>query len=118
MVWRDFRNLQVWEKGMALCSEVYSLTKALPKEELFGLTSQLQRAAVSIPSNIAEGRGRQTEKEFCNFLSIARGSCCEVITQLLICKQLGYLDEKQIDPALDLCDEVGRMLSSLMQNLE
>ena len=94
--------------------EVYDLIKKLPKEEIYGLSDQMRRAVVSIPSNIAEGQGRQTEKEFKQFLSIAKGSVFEVETQLLICVRIGYLSQEQIQNALSLCDEIGRMLTKLI----
>ena len=90
MAWSHYTNMIVWQKAMDLTDEVYRLTKSLPKEELFSLTDQLRRAAVSVPSNIAEGYGRQTDREFKQFLSIARGSVFEVETQLFICIRQNY----------------------------
>ena len=114
MSWTSYQNLIVWQKAMDLADEIYKLTRLLPKEELFSLSDQLRRAAVSIPSNIAEGRGRQTEKEFKQFLSIAKGSVFEAETQLLIGLRQGYYSSAQAENALKLCDEVGKMLTSFI----
>lgn len=93
MVCSDFKKLVVWQKAMALCHDIYLQTESLPKSELFGLTSQIRRCAVSIPSNIAEGQARHSNKEFIHFLNIAYASLAELETQLLICKNLGYLSK-------------------------
>ena len=111
---QSYKDLIVWQKSMTLTTEVYSLTKKLPKDELFGLTSQLKRAVVSIPSNIAEGNGRASKKEYSRFLSVARGSKSEVETQLLICVNLGYLQQSEIEPALNLCIEISKMLNAML----
>ena len=102
---------------MELTWEIYRLAKNLPATETFALSDQMRRAAVSIPSNIAEGHWRQTEKEFKNFLSIARGSCCEIETQPLICKQQGYFTDNDIKPSLELLDEIGKMLTAFILRL-
>lgn len=114
MAWKHYKEMIVWQKAMDLVQEVYRLVKLLPVDERFDLSSQIRRAVVSIPSNIAEGQGRQTEKEFKQFLSIAKGSVFEVETQLLICVRIGYLSQEQIQNALSLCDEIGRMLTKLI----
>jgi four helix bundle protein len=101
---------------MTVC--IYELTKAFPKDELYGLTSQLRRASVSVTSNIAEGRGRITEGEFRQFLSIAQGSTYEVQTQLLVAKQLGMGDEAILNQAEGLCNETSKMLGALIQSLK
>jgi four helix bundle protein len=88
-----YKDLIVWQKAMDLTEMVYQATKAFPREELYGLTNQVRRAAVSIPSNIAEGQARQSTAEFRNFLSLARGSLAEVETQLMIAQRLGYLTQ-------------------------
>ena len=103
---------------MTLLEEVYKLTKLLPNDENYGLCSQMRRAVVSIPSNIAEGQSRHTTKEFVNFLSIANGSKSEIRTQLQICIRLGYLTEKQCEKALSLCAEISKMLSVLHTKLQ
>ena len=114
----DYRKLVVWQKAMDLVEESYKITKLLPKDESFGLASQIRRAAVSIPSNIAEGQARHTKKEFLNFLSIARGSKAELDTQIQICIRLSYLTQTQAQTALELCEEVGKMIFSIMQKLD
>jgi four helix bundle protein len=88
---QTYRDLVVWQKAMELVTEIYKATERFPKEEIYGLTSQLRRAAISVPSNIAEGQGRLTKKEFHHFLGYARGSLLEMETQLLIAQNLGYL---------------------------
>ena len=110
---QHYRDLIVWQKAMQLVKEIYVLTKKLPKEELYGLSSQMQRAAVSIPSNIAEGQARNGSKEFYQFLGIATGSKAELQTQLLICVDIGYLSETEIETAMEICEEVGKMLYKL-----
>lgn len=102
---------------MDLVEEVYSLSKLLPKEETFALISQLHRAALSVPSNIAEGNSRNTTKEYLNFLGIARGSNSEVLTQLLICNRLNYLTEKQTEKAIALSEEISKMLNAMINKL-
>ena len=115
---KDFKELIVWQKSMKLAAEVYRITKKLPKDELFGLTNQLRRAAVSIPSNIAEGNGRDSTKEYLRFLYIARGSRSEVETQLLLCVELGYLQESDIEFVLGLSTEVAKMLNTIISKFK
>lgn len=114
MKYVSFQNMIVWQRAMELVDAVYVLARKLPKEELFSLSDQMRRAAVSIPSNIAEGRGRQTDKEFKQFLSIAKGSVFELETQILICIRQNYFSEEQAKPTLSLCNEVGKMLTALI----
>lgn len=102
---------------MDLVTAIYKATAGFPKDELFGLTSQLRRAAVSIPSNIAEGQGRLSEKEFRYFLGQARGSLMEVETQLLIGGNLGYLQKEAVNELLEACAEVGRILNGLFASV-
>lgn len=104
-------------KGNDLAEEIYKLTASIPKTESIGIISQLRRAAVSIPSNIAEGQMRQTTKEYINFLCIARGSNAEVETQLLLCSRIGYLSEEKIEKALSLTTEIVKMLNALISKL-
>lgn len=111
-----FKNLTVWQKAIALVTRIYVTTQLFPREELYGLTSQIRRAAVSIPSNIAEGQARHTSREFRHFLSIAKGSLAELETQLIIAENLGYLTES--GPIFDQLAEVGRMLSGLLASIE
>jgi four helix bundle protein len=113
----NYRDLIAWQKAMDLVELVYVLTRAFPREEMYGLTGQLRRAAVSIPSNIAEGQGRTSSREFLNFLSIAHGSLREVETQLLIAQRINYLQPDQADQALNLAAEVGRLTKGLMNAL-
>ena len=113
----SYRKLVVWQKAMDLVEEVYVLTKMLPKDELYGLVSQLRRAVISIPSNIAEGNERKSHKEHVHFLWIAMGSKAEVETQLEICERLDYLKTDQTKKSHTLCDEVGKMLNVLIKTL-
>ena len=114
MAWSSYKDLVVWQKSMTLTGDIYKLTEKLPKTETYGLSDQLRRAAVSVPSNIAEGHGRKTPKDFSHFLSIANGSCMEIETQLLICVQLKMLTENDIQNAISLLNEVSRMLTALI----
>lgn len=114
----SFRDLIVWQKAMELARQVYALTRRLPKEELYALGDQMRRAAVSIPSNIAEGQARDSRKEFANFLSIAKGSNAELSTQLELSTTLGYLPANATAPVSALCAEVGRMLTTLSSRLK
>ena len=102
---------------MELVESIYRLAAKLPREEKYGLTAQLQRAAVSIPSNIAEGHSRESTKEYLRFLSIARGSLAELETQLMLCQRLGLLAEADIEAVLKLADEVGRMTHGVQTGL-
>ena len=115
---QSFKDLIVWQKAMEMASMTYSLTKNMPKEELFSLTNQMRRAAVSIPSNIAEGYGRNSAKEYLQFLAIARGSLCELETQLLLCVRIDYLTEQEIQPIMDSLAEIGKMLMSIIKKLK
>ena len=114
---KDFKDLFLWQRAMDLVVEVYDLVKKLPKEELFALSDQIRRAAISIPSNIAEGQGRNSSKEFIHFLSIAKGSKAELETQLLLCVRINYLKELEIEKAMSLVEEVGKMPHSLQKRL-
>jgi len=114
---RSYQELVAWQKGMALVTDIYSCTQKFPKEEIYGLTSQIRRAAVSIPSNIAEGQGRLTSGEFKQFLGHARGSVFEVETQLLVARDLSYLSDEAVQALLERVQEVGRILSGLLSSL-
>ena len=103
---------------MDLTVEIYSIIKYLPREETYALSDQLRRSAVSIPSNIAEGQGRNSDKEFVNFLSIARGSLWELETQIEICERLSYIDSSQKGNVLTQTEEVGKMLNALAHSIE
>jgi four helix bundle protein len=115
---RSFEDLQLWKRSMELTEVVYRFSRDFPREELFGLTSQLRRSAISIPSNIAEGYGRLNRREFKRFLLIARGSNCELQTQLKIAGALEYGDRNLLDKAVALSDEVGKMLFSMLGKLK
>ena len=117
MIVRSYRELIAWQQAMDLVEAVYVTTKEFPSEELYGLTSQLRRAGISVPSNIAEGQGRKSTKEFVHHLSIAYGSLCEVETQVLIALRLAYLDEGRADRLLALTGEVGRLINGLANSL-
>lgn len=116
--YKDYKELIVWQKSRLLVKSVYLQTKKLPRDELFGLTNQVRRAVVSIPSNIAEGYNRHSDKEFIHFLKIAKGSAAEVETQLILCMDLEYLAESDIRETLSLVGEVLRMLGSLIIAME
>ncbi len=113
----DFRELKVWQKAMELTVEVYSIAKLLPREETFALSDQMRRSVVSIPSNIAEGQGRDSKKDFIRFLSVARGSLRELSTQLEICERVHYLTIEQTSRANRLIEEVDKMLNALSKSL-
>jgi len=113
----SYRDLVAWKKAMELVTEVYRTTERFPKEEIYGLTSQLRRAAVSVPCNIAEGQGRLTKGEFHQFLGYARGSLLEMETQILIAGNLGYLQQSQVSSLLELSAEVGRILNGLLASI-
>ena len=114
---RNHKDLIVWQKSMALVKRVYEVTRAFPHEEMFGLTSQMRRAAVSIPSNIAEGYGRIYDKERINFLSIALGSASELETQLMISEDLWFTANGDNAELSSLNNEVIRMLTSLIKGI-
>ena len=115
---RGYQDLEVWKAGMDFVTACYLATQNFPKCEVYGLTNQLRRAAVSIPSNIAEGQARQHKREFAQFLSIASGSVAEVETQLSISVRLGYLDQAQADDLLTRAGSIGRMLRGLRKSLQ
>ena len=110
MASRSYHDLVAWQKSMALVTDIYHHTRDFPTGEMYGLTSQLRRAAVSIPSNIAEGQGHLSVGEFRQFLGHAKGSSCEVETQLLIARNLGYLDDRCAKRLVEEVQEVGRIL--------
>ena len=112
-----YQELLVWKKAIGLVMEVYRATQKFPKEERYGLTSQIRRSAVSIPSNIAEGQGRLSKGEFKQFLGNARGSLMELETQIVISESLGFLDDLGATPLLDRCSEVGKLLNGLLSSI-
>ena len=115
---QHYRELIVWQKAMSLAKLCYQVTKRFPREELFGLTSQIRRAASSIPANIAEGHSRAHTKEYLNHLSIAKGSLAEVETHLILSRDMELLGEADLQKCLALADEIGRMLVALRTSLE
>lgn len=115
---KSYKNLMVWQKGFRVSLLIYKLTKLFPKEEIYGLTSQIRRAAVSIPSNIAEGYCRQRKLEYIQFLQIAFASGAEVETQLLIAKELNYITDSDYLETNNLLEEVMKMLNSLISKIK
>jgi four helix bundle protein len=114
---KSYRDLTVWQKSMDLVIMCYQLTSKFPKTETYGLSSQIQRSAVSIPANIAEGKGRSHLGDYIHHLSIANGSLKELETHLIIVGRLGYLKNEELEPVLNKCDEIGRMLNILIEKL-
>jgi four helix bundle protein len=117
MAVKSYRELIAWQKAMDLAVQVYELTKTFPREEIYGLTSQLRRAAVSVPSNIAEGQGRRTTKEFQRFLGYAYGSLQEIETQIMLAARLGYVRDEQESQLLEQWAEVGKLINGLSNAL-
>ena len=115
---KSYRDLIAWQKAMKLVSQIYDDTEKFPDRERFALTSQIRRAAVSIPCNIAEGQGRRTKREFHQFLGNARGSVMEVETQVLIALDRKFIDPKKAEVLLEMLAEIGRILNGLMDSLE
>ena len=115
---QSYRDLIAWQKSMLLVREVYLRSQGFPGNEMYGLTSQLRRAAVSIPSNIAEGHGRRSTGEFKQFLGHARGSLAEVDTQVLIAQDLCYLNAEQAEKLLSSAAEIGRIMNGLLISLD
>jgi four helix bundle protein len=113
----SYKDLVAWQKAMDLVTDVYKVTRAFPKEEVYGLTSQLRRAAVSVPSNIAEGQGRKGDGEFKHFLRLALGSLMEVETQIMIAERLGYLAPDSSQALLRNTGEVGKIMNGLIKSL-
>ena len=113
----QFENLKVWQKAMDLVTRVYQFTNQFPQTEQYGLTSQMRRAAVSIPANIAEGKGRSYQKERIQFFHMARGSAYELITLIRVSENLKYLKKDQSKPLLDSCSEITAMLNGLIQSI-
>jgi four helix bundle protein len=114
---KRYSDLVAWQKAIDLVEEVYKITKAFPRDEVYGLTSQIRRAAVSVPSNIAEGQARSS-REFIRFLSIAHGSLSEVETQMVIAQRLGYMNSDQAGQLGEMTAEVGRLFNGLSKSIE
>jgi len=115
---RPHQKLDAWKQAINLVVDVYKATESFPKEERYGLTSQIRRAAVSIPANIAEGAGRYSNREFAHFLSNAQGSASELETELLISNRLGYLDERAYSNLITPLDRIGRLITGLSKHVE
>ena len=113
---KNHKELLVWQKAMQLVVDVYNLIRLLPKEETYGLSDQMRRAAISIPSNIAEGNARSSLKDMVHFLYIAQGSRAELETQLELCELIGYISKERLEPVLMQTQEIGRMLSGLIKS--
>lgn len=113
---KNHKELLVWQKAMQLVVDVYNLIRLLPKEEKYGLSDQMRRAAISIPSNIAEGNARSSQKDMVHFLYIAQGSRAELETQLELCELIGYISKERLEPVLMQTQEIGRMLSGLIKS--
>ena len=115
---RGYKDLLVWQKGIALVKQVYRITRTFPADEKFGLVSQIRRAAVSIPSNVAEGQARHTTREFIQFVSVAEGSLAELDTQMIIATELGYCRPSDTQEVVELMSELRKMLNGLRRKLE
>ena len=113
----NYKDLLVWQRSMDLVERIYRITQKLPDTERWGLISQMCRAAVSVPSNIAEGYGRQATGEYRHFLSIARGSLSELETHLLLCQRLGHIEPKEVAPLLREVEEILKMMSTLISKI-
>src|SRR5947199_3957581 len=114
---QNYKDLIVWQKGIELAKRIYGLTRMFPREEKFGLTSQMRRAAVSIPSNIAEGQARRTTPEFIQFITHAQGSTAELDTQIILAVELKFCPKNDALPIYELTDEIRRMLNALHRKL-
>lgn len=114
----NYKELKVWQKSVDLAVKIYEITKDFPKEEMYGLTSHLKRSAISIPSNIAEGAGRNTKKDFNNFLGISDGSSCELETQMIITQRVNLIDHLALSSVQQQIDEIQKMNWSLKRSLK
>jgi four helix bundle protein len=114
---RPHHNLEAWNKAVDLVIDIYKSTEAFPKEERYGLTSQIRRAAVSIPANVAEGAGRYSQREFAHFLSNAQGSASELETELIISHRLRYLDETTFSRLIEQLERIGRLITGLSKHV-
>lgn len=113
---KSYKDLLIWQKGITIVKLIYQIVKTFPQDEIYSLSSQIKRASVSIPSNIAEGYGRNTDKSFSHFLNIARGSLFEIETQLIIAKELGFItDDKLFQEILIQIEEESKMINSFFQ---
>ena len=115
---RSYRDLIVWQKSIELVKICYQLTETFPQREIYGLSQQLRRASVSVPSNIAEGNGRESKKDYIHFLNISRGSLKETETQLIIAETLGFIKSNELETVLDKTGEIGFLLNNLIRSLK
>ncbi|MCB8984473.1 MAG: four helix bundle protein [Ardenticatenaceae bacterium] len=114
----SYQQLKVWQEGMTLAVMCYQMTKMFPKEEMYGMTSQIRRAGASIPANIAEGYGRESRGDYIRFLQIAQGSLKELETHLILAQRVNLTDPKTVQPVLGQCTTVGKMLRALIRSLQ
>ena len=112
---KTYKDLVVWQKSMDMTAMLYQLVKKLPKEETYALSDQMRRAAISVPSNIAEGFGRSSTKEYLHFLFISYGSICELETQLILSSRINYLSKNETQPVMDLLSEIGKMINAIIK---
>jgi len=117
MAVKDFRDLKIWNRGIDLVEKIYKITKSFPQEELYCLTSQLRRASISVPSNIAEGFARRSNKEYKQFLYISLGSCAEITTQIIVARKSGYLRERESKQLEQEIDTLSKMTMSLIKKI-
>jgi len=115
---QSYRDLKVWQQGMDLTEVCYRITRQFPKDELYGMTAQIRRAAVSVPANIAKGHGRNSRGDYAHFLRVAQGSLKELETPLLLAQRIGLTIEKVVEPIVSKCDTLGKMLRALIRALE
>ena len=115
---QSYKDLVAWQKTTELVLSIYELTEKFPKQEIYGLTSQLRRAAVSVPSNIAEGQARYSKREFIHFLRNSMGSLAEIETQLVICERLKYIQAAQLAKSGKQCAEIGRIVNGLINSMQ
>lgn len=115
---KSYKDLDVWKRSVALVKDIYKITSRFPKEEQFGLISQMKRSAISIPSNIAEGRTRQHTNEYVQFLYIALSSCSELSTQLIISEELNFINKAELEKILNSLDSIGKMVNGLIKSLK
>ena len=114
----DYRDLDVWKEAMTLAAETYEMTRTFPRDEMFGMTSQMRRASVSVAANIAEGYGRQQTKPFIQFLRVSQGSLKELETLLILAERVGLVGRESCDRAMDRCQRIGKMLVGLVRKLD
>lgn len=115
---KSYRDLRVWQGAMTLAESCYRLTRAFPKEEMFGMVSQIRRSAASVPANIAEGHGRENTRTFVQYLRISQGSLKELETHLLLAQRVGLATPQHIDPPMEQCQAIGKMLRALIRSLQ